>query len=147
MMKTRTITERINYLCEVFSYGNIAHFARKLGWSYQYAYKLMNKETCGITPITELLMKFPQLNARWLITGEGVPFPELIENARNKTSVRLELMLRYEKYVKYMTDEQLKKYTDAAELFTPQEIAELDKKRQEETKELSYMLARADSKK
>ena len=68
-MNTRLI-ELINYV----SKGNKAQFAREMQWKPQYLNNLINNSKIGLSPIITLLQKFPELNARWLLLGEGKMF-------------------------------------------------------------------------
>ena len=51
-----------------------ASFACSLGWSGQYLNYIL-KVSFGIVPLRQIQETYPELNARWLITGEG----EMIE--------------------------------------------------------------------
>lgn len=136
----KTINERMKFICDVYAYGRPAEFARIMGWSYQYAYKiLITDKSVGITPVTEVLRQFPQVNARWLLLGEGAPLPDLLQKQKS----RLELMLSYEKYLKVMTPQQVEKYAYHPEQFTKDEIADLDAKWQKAEKELNDLFASA----
>lgn len=68
-MHTR-ILELINYV----SKGNKAEFARTMGWKPQYLNTLLNGNRIGISPLITMLRILPELNARWLLLGEGKMF-------------------------------------------------------------------------
>ena len=53
-----------------------------LGWSPQYLHNMLNGDSFGIQPVTALLKKFPELNARWLILGEGVMIQQDLSDER-----------------------------------------------------------------
>jgi len=65
-MNTR-LKEFIDYKTQ----GNQKEFGELLGWSPQYVHKLLRGVGLGIQAVANLLRMFPELNARWLITGEG----------------------------------------------------------------------------
>lgn len=67
-MTTRLI-ELINCVAE----GNKAQFARMMGWQPQYLNGVLNGRI-GLTPIIRILQVLPNLNARWLLLGEGKVF-------------------------------------------------------------------------
>lgn len=46
-------------------------FAIRMGWTKQYLYKLTSGDSFGLAPVRSLLIEFPDLDARWLILGEG----------------------------------------------------------------------------
>lgn len=79
--------------------GNKVEFARLLDWSPQYLHKMLKGDSMGIQPVISLLQKFPELNARWLILGEGM----MLDYVHNQV---MEL-LRLEKYIPAMTREEL----------------------------------------
>lgn len=135
----KTINERMKFICDIYANGNIADFARIMKWSYQYAYKTLTDKSVGIVPVTEVLRKFPQVNARWLLLEDGAPLTNLMQKQKS----RLELMLEYEKYLKFMTPEQIKKYAHNIEEFTQEEVAELDVMWWKAEKELNDLFAKA----
>ena len=57
--------------------GKRTEFAALLGWSPQYLSKLIRGDTFGISPVITIITKFPEINVRWLLLGEG----EMIDNA------------------------------------------------------------------
>ena len=67
-MKTRLV-ELINRVAD----GNKAQFARMMGWKPQYLNSLLNGRI-GLTPIIYILQMFPNLDARWLLLGDGEIF-------------------------------------------------------------------------
>ncbi len=108
-MNTR-LSEFIQYKTN----GHQADFASLLGWSPQYLGKLLRGENFGIRPVMALLEKFPELNARWLMLGEG---NMLLENhAANVLKERLLKMLEIEKYIPVMTSDELRKLTEENDL-------------------------------
>lgn len=56
----------IKYAC-----GRQSVFAEVMGWDRQYLSKLTRGIGLGITPVVAVLQKFPELDARWLLLGEG----------------------------------------------------------------------------
>ena len=45
-------------------------FASIMGWSGQYLNTIL-RGSFGIVPLRKILEEFPELDARWMITGEG----------------------------------------------------------------------------
>lgn len=62
----------------------------------------------GIRPIVSLLEKFPELNARWLLLGEGA----MITSAADEVRKRLARLLEIEKYMPVMTPDELREVTE-----------------------------------
>lgn len=83
-----------------------AEFAELMGWSRQYMNKLLKGEGgIGLNPIAALLSKFPELNARWLILGEG----HMVEGG---VMARLHSMMRLERYMPVMDAQELRAFCD-----------------------------------
>lgn len=78
--------------------GNQKEFAALLGWSPQYLHKMLKGDSMGIQPVTTLLQRFPELNARWLILGEGVML--------NQIRGRIFDLLSLERYIPVMSREE-----------------------------------------
>lgn len=68
--------ERILEIIEYATNGNKARFAEKCGWKVQYLQNVLRG--CGISPIMTILKTFPEVNARWLILGEGAMLDPLV---------------------------------------------------------------------
>ena len=54
-----------------FSCGRQSVFAERMGWTRTYVSKLIRGVGFGITPVVAILSTFPELEARWLLLGEG----------------------------------------------------------------------------
>ena len=61
------IAEIINYQTD----GRRGDFAQRLGWTAPYLSKLLRGEGLGIAPVRTILEAFPEIDARWLLLGEG----------------------------------------------------------------------------
>lgn len=79
--------------------GNQKEFAEMLGWSPQYLHKMLKGDSMGIQPVVSLLQKFPELDARWLILGDGT----MLNPVRNLIMELLSL----EKYIPVMSREEV----------------------------------------
>lgn len=94
------MNERLAKLIEYKTGGNHKEFADLMGWSPQYLHKMLKGDSMGIQPVVSLLQTFPELDARWLILGEGV----MINSVHNRILDMLEL----ERYIPVMTGEQVR---------------------------------------
>ena len=92
------MNERLAQFIEYKTGGNQKEFARLIGWSPQYLHKMLKGDSMGIQPVISLLHAFPELNARWLILGEG----SMLDIRRN-----IMHMLELEKYIPVMNREEL----------------------------------------
>lgn len=100
-----------NRLLELIQYktkGIQADFAELMGWSPQYLNKLIREGSIGIKPITALLEKFPELNARWLLLGEGV----MIDSGYDIMKNHIFRLLQLEKYMPVMTPGELRELSE-----------------------------------
>ncbi len=79
--------DRILELMKCLNVSNKAEFARQMGWKPQYLNNILNGSSIGLSPIISLLNNYPNLNARWLLLGEGNMFLEdnmcIIKNTPN----------------------------------------------------------------
>lgn len=93
------MNKRLAQFIEYKTGGNQKEFADLMGWSPQYLYKMLKGDSMGIQPVVSLLRKFPELDARWLILGEGV----MLSTVRN----RILGLLSLERFIPVMTKEQV----------------------------------------
>ena len=111
-----------NRLLEIIKYatnGKQVEFANIMGWKPQYVTKCL-REGMGIRPITALLEQFPELNARWLILGEGAMLDAPIEGVKK----HLMHLLLLEQYMPVMTADEQKRLL-AGEEFSEEDILRL----------------------
>lgn len=103
------IQERLIDIIQYKTSGKQTKFAEIMGWSPQYLSRLTKGESgIGIRPIVALLEKFPELNARWLLLGEGA----MITSATDEVRKRLARLLDIEKYMPVMTPDELREVTE-----------------------------------
>lgn len=108
------MNERLLQFIQYKTNGRQAEFALLLGWRPQYLTKLINGENFGLTPILKLLESFPELDARWLLLGEGEMLS--FNPAASAIKDRLQRLLELEKYMRVMTPEELKQVTEGENL-------------------------------
>lgn len=65
------MNSRINKIIDYKTDGNRTDFAELMGWSRPYLSKLLRGESIGIAPVRSILATFPDIDARWLLLGEG----------------------------------------------------------------------------
>jgi hypothetical protein len=65
------MNNRITEIIEVKTHGKRGEFATLCGWSQPYLSKLLRGEGLGIAPVRTILATFPDIDARWLLLGEG----------------------------------------------------------------------------
>jgi len=122
-----------NRLSEIIKYktnGRQTAFAQFMGWSPQYLSKLVRGENFGLAPVVALLQKLPEVDARWLILGEGEMLKdEKLTEVRATAQSYITALLEVEKYLPVMTPEEVSQFEqvcvgNAQPNFTPSMIAE-----------------------
>lgn len=98
------MNERLLQFIQYKTGGKQADFAELMGWSPQYLHKLLKEGGIGIRPIVALLEKFPELNARWLLLGEGA----MLNTGADAVKSHLLKLLELEKYMPVMTPDELR---------------------------------------
>lgn len=102
------MNERLLQFIQYKTGGKQAEFADMMGWSPQYLHKLLKEGGIGIRPIVALLEKFPELNARWLLLGEGA----MLNTGADAVKSHLLKLLELEKYMPVMTPDELRLLED-----------------------------------
>ena len=49
-----------------------SEFAEYMGWSRQYLNNLLSGKNIGMSVVTSICQKFPDISARWLLLGDGI---------------------------------------------------------------------------
>lgn len=105
-MKTR--------LAQIIDYktgGRKSEFASLCGWTPQYLTKLLCGENFGLTPVLAIVRAVPELNARWLLTGDG----DMLDTRfrlQDETLLYIRELLEYEKYLPIMTAAELSDFEE-----------------------------------
>ncbi len=93
--------------------GRQSVFAERMGWERQYLSKLTRGIGLGLTPVVAILQEFPELDARWLLLGEGEMLrPTVSENrphlvaARDRVARSLELA----RFLPFMSEAELSEF-------------------------------------
>lgn len=102
------MNERLLQFIQYKTGGKQAEFADMMGWSPQYLHKMLKEGGIGIRPIVALLEKFPELNARWLLLGEGA----MISTGADAVKTHLLKLLELERYMPVMTPDELRLLED-----------------------------------
>ena len=104
-------------------------FAEQIGWDKQYLNGLIKGKSFGLKPVETLLQKFPELNARWLILGEGSMLSgEYAEGARKRIRNRIAILEKMEDLIPYMAKEQLLEVSYGNMRLSDEEIKKLEDK-------------------
>lgn len=142
-------------LQEIIKYktgGRQKEFASLCGWSPQYLTKLLRGENFGIRPVLTILEILPEINARWLLLGQG----NMLETGQlfhiqRKTFEYIQAILEIEKYIPFMSPDELYEYEQAVTtgrkpVFNPDTIFSWQRRASEREKELAAKFAAANAK-
>lgn len=112
------MNSRLRKIIELKTGGNQAEFAALMGWKPQYLFRLIKGDGgIGIRPVVALLEKFPELNARWLLLGEGA----MVSSGVDEAKAHLLQLLTLEKYMPVMTAAELRLLTEEGRTDFPTE--------------------------
>lgn len=131
-----------NRLAQIIQYktqGNRAEFARLMGWKPQYLHKMLSDGGIGIRPIISLLELFPEIDARWLLLGEGV----MISHSTDKVKQHLMQLLTIEKYMPVMTPDELREIEDGNVNFPRETIQRWEQLLSVKTEEMNKRFSNA----
>lgn len=105
-----------NRLLDVIKYktgGRQKAFAELLGWTPQYLAKLLRGDNFGLQPVLTLLEKLPEINARWLLLGEGSMLnDDKVFGLRRETYSRVQSILMFDRFLPVMSPEDLHRFED-----------------------------------
>lgn len=104
-------------LQEIIKYktgGRQTEFAALCGWTPQYLAKLLRGENFGLQPVLTILTILPEINARWLLLGQG----DMLEigklfNLQREAFAHIQAILEIEKYIPFMSPDELHEYEQA----------------------------------
>lgn len=127
------MNERLLQFIQYKTGGKQAEFAELMGWSPQYLHKLLKEGGIGIRPIVALLEKFPELNARWLLLGEGA----MLNTGADAVKSHLLKLLELEKYMPVMTPDELRLLEDGQTDFDAETIIRWEELLSERSKKIN----------
>lgn len=121
--------DRIKAIIDYKTGGRIGEFGALLGWSPQYISKLLRGASIGLSPVRTILEALPEINARWLILGEG----QMLDDARllalrREAVARASSLMAIDRYIDVMTPDELRRLEKAissghAPSFSPSDVA------------------------
>lgn len=111
-----------NRLKDIIRYrtnGHNAEFAELMGWTPQYLCRILRGGNIGIRPIITILQNIPEIDARWLILGEGT----MIASGTDKVKEHLIRLLALDKYICVMSPDELRELHDGRDEWNNETIA------------------------
>ena len=107
-LKIVFMNTRLRQIIDYKTNGKKKAFAELIGWKPQYLGKLLHGDDFGLKPVIALLAALPEINARWLLLGEGdMLTPSGAATIRQGVFVHIEQVLNIERYLPYMTPKEL----------------------------------------
>lgn len=104
-------------LLDVIKYktgGRQAAFAKLFGWTPQYVGKLLRGENFGLQPVVKILEAFPEINARWLLLGQGQMLDEeKVGDLRRDVFSHVQRILDLERFMCVMSPDELHRFEEA----------------------------------
>lgn len=91
--------------------GRQKAFAELIGWTPQYLAKLLRGDNFGLQPVLTLLEKLPEINARWLLLGDGDMLnDDKVFGLRRETYSRVQSILMFDRFLPVMSPEELHRF-------------------------------------
>lgn len=113
------MNNRLKQVVQYYSGGKQSEFAELMGWSNQYLFRLLKGGNIGIRPIITILQNIPEIDARWLILGEGT----MIASGSDKVKEHLIRLLALDKYICVMSPDELRELHDGRDEWDSETIA------------------------
>ena len=103
--------DRLQEIMEYKTGGKQTPFAKMLGWTPQYLKKLLSGGNFGLQPVITLLAAFPEIDARWLLLGEGrMLSPGAYTGIRQEMYAHIQGVLELERFLPYMNPNELHEF-------------------------------------
>ena len=143
---------RLRQVIDYKTGGKKKVFAELMGWSPQYLGKLLHGDDFGLKPVMAILSAVTEVNARWFLFGEG----EMLENGkmseiRREAVSRAQELLDLDKYVPYMSPEELHQLEEALAtgkkpVFSPETLPKWQERLNARESEINAKFAEANRK-
>lgn len=105
------MNKRLREIVQYKTRGKNKPFAELVGWTPQYLGKLLHGNDFGLKPVLAVLRALPEINARWLLTGDG---QMLLDNNASDIHAgiinHIKAVLDLEKFIGAMSPEELTEY-------------------------------------
>lgn len=144
--------DRLLKILEYKTGGKQTPFAKMLGWTPQYLKKLLNGVNFGLQPVITILSAFPEINARWLLLGDGEMLSsDTYTGIRQEVYSNIQNILEMEKYLPYMQPDELHEFEQSVikgnkPVFSPDTVAKWQERASERENELNVKFAVANGK-
>lgn len=103
MEKNLEMADRFRALVDYKTAGDRKAFCALMDWTPQYLNKMLNGDNVGLSPLLAVLRKLPDVNARWLLLGQGA----MIDAALGDVKSRLFALMALEQYMPFMSADEI----------------------------------------
>lgn len=105
------MNNRIKAIVKYKTNGKQKEFAELMGWHPAYLGKLLAGNNIGLQPVLTILRNIPEIDARWLLLGEGEMFTnDKYGVLRQQSITHIKEVLDLERFLSVMTPEELNEY-------------------------------------
>lgn len=110
-LKQSTMKDRLKTIVRYKTNGKQKEFAALMGWSTAYLNNLLKGASIGLQPVIAILKAMPEIDARWLLLGEGsMLIEDKVSEVRHQAMEHIHAVLDLEKFIPVMSPEELKEY-------------------------------------
>lgn len=105
------MNKRLREIVDYKTRGKNKPFAELIGWTPQYLGKLLHGSDFGLKPVLAILRALPEVNARWLLLGEGqMLLDNNVGDLYRGTLNHIQAVLDLERFIPVMSPEELQEY-------------------------------------
>jgi len=105
------MNKRLREIVDYKTNGKNKPFAELVGWTPQYLGKLLHGNDFGLKPVLAILRALPEINARWLLLGEGqMLLDNSVGDLYRGTLNHIQAVIDLERFVPVMSPEELLEY-------------------------------------
>lgn len=103
--------DRLKAIVRYKTHGKQKEFAALMGWSTAYLNNLLKGASIGLQPVIAILKAFPEIDARWLLLGEGsMLIEDKVSAMRHQAMAHIQTVLDLEKFLPVMSPDELLEY-------------------------------------
>ena len=146
------MNKRLQEIIQYKTGGRQKDFAELMGWTPQYVFKLLKGENFGLSPVLKICEALPELNARWLLTGQGNMLTEdLRSGLRREALKKAQAIMDFERLIPVMTPDELRTFekllTGQREaVFSPDTLNSLNERASDRVREIHAKFSAAAAK-
>jgi hypothetical protein len=105
------MNKRLREIVQYKTNGKRKEFAALVGWTPQYLGKLLHGDDFGLKPVLAVLKALPEINARWLLTGEGqMMLDNAVSDLHAGVITHIKAVLDLERFIPVMSQEELTEF-------------------------------------